>query len=49
MKNNPNKGRIKEKYIKQLRKSYSRESEKRIIDFVSDILNTICQIKNIKI
>lgn len=35
MKNNPNKGKIKEKYIqKQLRKSYSRESEKRIIDLL---------------
>lgn len=34
VKNNPNKGRIKEKYIKQLRKSYSRESEKRIIDLL---------------
>ena len=34
LKNRPNTGRIKEKYVKQLRKSYSRDSEKRLMDML---------------
>lgn len=33
-KNNSNTGRIKERYIKQLRKSYSKGSEKRLMDML---------------